>query len=273
VLLLIHGVGYWLYGVHKRQVAGLHLYTEGREFWRAGDLDRAAQRFRTFAENRAAIAAPVPLNKEFPSAATAWFMLATVESARGHQPAALEAYERAHALDPTRGRREIRDLLLEAGRYAEVEQRARRDLRRDSGDAAAYWDLAAARLGQQDYAAAARIYDDAQRVLPQWLRQNALLPAEQRPDELTPQEADTLNLASVAWLRAGDPGKAHARCDEVSRRQLSRDPRDQLCRAALAEQAGDLAAARAALRSFVPAAPEHDWLEADLRIRLEQHER
>jgi tetratricopeptide (TPR) repeat protein len=268
VLVILHVGAFWLYGVHRRQADALQLFATAREDWRTGRFDTAAAQFRLFAEQRAALIRPFKLVQDFPTEASAWFMLANVEAARGRKPAAIEAYEHALALDPRKGRREYRDLLLETGAYDKVERRARAELAADRTDASAYWDLAAVELGRRDYHAAALHYDASLRILPDWLRRNHLLPVEQRAEELTPQEADVLNLAAVAWLRTGDTLAATQRCGEVTRRQLQRDPRDQLCLAALAEARGDHVAATEALRSYVPAAPEHDWLLADLRERL-----
>ncbi len=202
--------------------------------------------------------------RTFPDATGVWFALGRVEAERGRTEAALGAFEHAMALEAGHGRREYRDLLLESGQGARLAAFARRELLADPSSALAAKDLGAALLATGDAGAAAEAYGQALALLPGYLARHDPAVA----GKLSSQEADLLNLKSVAERLAGDRAGADAVCAALSRRQPRTAHLDRLCRAyALADQ-GDAAGARAELGAYLPPAPEHERLVADLAARL-----
>jgi tetratricopeptide (TPR) repeat protein len=265
VLALVHLAAFVLYTRRERQSQLLTEYLDAREQWKDGHLDVAAREYTEFLAARDAAAWPVVLLRNFPEAACGWFVLGRVETERGRTDAALAAFERAMALDPSRGRREYRDLLLESGRGAALAEFARRELARDPSSALAAKDLGAAELARGDPRAAAAAYERALALLPEFLKRHDPAVAH----GLSAQEADLLNLLSVAVRLAGDRARADALCDGLARRQMRTAHLDRLCRAYARADAGDLAGAREALSGYQPPAPEHEALVAALSARLD----
>jgi len=169
------------------------------------------------------------------------------------------------ALDPNVGRREYRDLLLDSGRGAALADFARRELARDPSSALAAKDLGAAELARGDPRAAVAAYERALALLPAFLARRDPAVA----GRFSAQEADLINLLSVAVRLSGDRARADALCDDVARRQSRTAHLDRLCRAYARADAGDGVGAREALAGYQPPAPEHEALVAALNARLE----
>ena len=206
VLIVVHLTGFYLYTVHQRQVAYLSMYLDAREQWRSGRLEQAALEYRKFAEDYPEVAAPLVLVRSFPQPAYAWFALGRIEAEQGNIDAALADFARAMQTDPTLGRQETRELLLEHHRTAELAALARKTLARDPHALEAWRDLGAAALDTGDWAGAARVYQDALAAQGPAAAPGALVSAE---------VADLMDLMSVARLEAGDVagateiGRAH----------------------------------------------------------------
>jgi tetratricopeptide (TPR) repeat protein len=264
-LAVVHLAAFGLYTRRERQSALLTQYLDARDQWKAGHLDVAASEYREFVTARAAAAWPFVLVRSFPDAASGWFVLGRVETERGRIDAALAAFEQAMALDASRGRREYRDLLLENGRGAALAEFARRELARDPASALAAKDLGAAELARGDPRAAVVAYQRALALLPAFLARHD--PAVARG--LSAQEADLLNLLSVAIRLSGDRLRADALCADLGRRQSRTVRLDRLCSAYARADAGDAAGAREALAGYQPPAPEHEALAAALAARLD----
>jgi tetratricopeptide (TPR) repeat protein len=264
VLAVVHLAAFFLYTRHERQSQLLTLYLDARDQWKAGHLDLAAREYADFLAARGTAAWPVVLLRNFPDAASGWFALGRVEAQRGRTEAALAAFERAMAADPARGRREYRDLLLESGRGARLADFARAELARDPDSALAAKDLGAAALATGDPRAAAAAYERALALLPRFLARRDPAAA----GALSSQEADLLNLLSVAARLAGDRARADAVCDGLARRQPRAAHLDRLCRAYQRADAGDVRGAAEELVPYLPPAPEHEALAAALGARL-----
>jgi tetratricopeptide (TPR) repeat protein len=264
VLVIVHLVAFGLYTRREQQSRLLTEYLDARDQWKAGHLDLAAREYADFLAARAAAAWPIVLVRNFPDAASGWFVLGRVETDRGRTDAALAAFERAMALDPGRGRREYRDLLLESGRGAALASFARAELARDPASALAAKDLGAALLATGEPGAAVAAYEHALALLPAYLARRD--PAA--GGGLSAQEADLLNLLSVAARLAGDPGRADAVCAGLARRAPRNTHLDRLCRAYARADHGDPAGAREDLAGYQPPAPEHETLAAALAARL-----
>jgi tetratricopeptide (TPR) repeat protein len=264
LLALVHLAAFGLYTQRDRQSQLLALYLDARDQWKAGHLELAAREYRDFLAARDRAAWPFVLLRAFPDAASGWFALGRVEAERGRVDAALAAFERAMALEPDRGRREYRDLLLDSGRGAALAAVARRELAADPASAPAAKDLGAALLATGDAAGAARAYAAALGSLPAFLARHD--PAFR--GGLSAQEADLLNLLSVAVRLAGDRERADALCDGLTRRQPHAAHLDRLCRAYLLADRGDTQGARGELAGYQPPAPEHEALAAALAARL-----
>ena len=243
VLVVVHLAAFVLYTRRERQSELLTEYLDARDQWKAGHLDVAAHEYTQFLAGRNAAAWPIVLVRNFPDAASGWFVLGRVESERGRTDAALAAFERAMAIDPTRGRREYRDLLLVSGRGAALAGFARRELDRDPTSALAAKDLGAALLATGDPRAAVAAYERALALLPAYLARRDPAAAV----GLSAAEADLLNLLSVA-----------ARGTHL----------DRLCRAYARADHLDPDGARAELAGYQPPAPEHEALAAALAARL-----
>ena len=263
-LAVVHLAAFALYAARERQSRLLTEFLDARDQWKAGHLDVAAREYSDFLASRDAAAWPIVLMRNFPDAASGWFVLGRVEAERGHTDDALAAFERAMAVDPARGRREYRDLLLESGRGAALAAFARRELARDPGSALAAKDLGAALLATGDPGAAAAAYERALALLPAFLAKHDPAAAA----GLSSQEADLLNLLSVAARLAGDRARADAVCEGLARRAPRNSRLDRLCRAYARADHGDPAGAREDLAGYQPPAPEHEALAAALAARL-----
>jgi tetratricopeptide (TPR) repeat protein len=258
-LIVVHLIGFYLYTVHQRQVAYLSMYLDAREQWRSGRLDEAALEYRKFAEDYREVAAPLITVRSFPAPANAWFALGRIEAEQGHVDAALEHFARAMQSDPTLGRQETRELLLEQHRSAQLAALARAELARNPKSLDAWRDLAAAALDGDDPAAAAKAYRQAL---------TALGPAPAAGALISPEAADLMDLMSVAWLKAGDQGAASAACDELAAHEAPQERQARLCAAYLAAARGDDDAARELIKHYLPARLEQDRLSDALRERL-----
>jgi tetratricopeptide (TPR) repeat protein len=264
VLVVVHLAAFVLYTRRERQSQLLSMYLDARDQWKAGHLDLAAREYADFVAARGAAAWPVVLVRNFPDAASGWFALGRVEAERGASEAALAAFERAMALDPARGRREYRDLLLETGRGAQLASFAGAEIAKDPGSALAAKDLGAAMLATGDARAAVAAYEHALALLPRYLARHDPAAA----GALSAQEADLLNLLSVAVRLAGERARADAICDGLAARAPRGARLDRLCRAYQRADAGDARGAREALAGYLPPAPEHEALVAALAARL-----
>lgn len=264
VLVAAHVVAFWLYAVREEQTRHLQLFLGARERWREAKLDDAARDYRAFVEQYAGATRPFVLRRDYPTEASGWFALGRVEAERGRVQPALDAFRQSMALEPGRGRREYRDLLLESGRPGELAAFASRELLRDPASAVAWWDLGAARLALGDPRGATEAYRAALEHLPALLTH-----LTGRTDgELSGEEADLRNLLSVAHLEAGERDAAQTECDGLASRQRGSAPLDRLCRAFLAGASGDRDLAASQLKGFQPSAPEHEVLVRRLRERL-----
>ena len=264
LLVLVHLGAFALYLARDRQSRLIGLYLDARDQWRDGHLDAAAAEYTLFLAERTGAARPVVLFRNFPSATSGWFALGRVEAERGHVDAALAAFRQSMRLEPSRGRREYRDLLLVSGRSAELEAYARRELAREPGSAIAARDLGAALLALDRPAEAVAAYERALASLPALLAR--IDPAA--PGGLSTEEADLRNLLSVAARRAGDRSRADALCADIRRRAPATARLDRLCLAFERADEGDVAASRAALAGYQPPAPEHEALVRELEARL-----
>ena len=265
-LVAVHLVALWLFALHASQTNHIQLYLGAREAWRSGDLVTAARDYGEFATAYADETWPLRLRQNYPSEASAWFALGRIEAERGRLDAALAALRRAMELEPGRGRREYRDLLLENGRPAELAALARAELARDPAATIAWWDLGAAELALGRATQAVAAYDRALRHLPTLLAQLGTAP----PDELSGEQADLVNLRSVARLKAGDAAGAVADCEWLGDRQPPGADLDRLCGAFLLHAAGRPDAALERLQGYQPIGPEHDALVAELRASAKE---
>jgi hypothetical protein len=153
--------------------------------------------------------------------------------------------------------------LLASGRGAQLAGFARAELAKDPDSALAAKDLGAAALATGDPHAAVAAYERALALLPRYLARHD--PAA--VGGLSSQEADLLNLLSVAARLAGDRARADAVCDGLAARQPRAAHLDRLCRAYQRAAAGDAQGARAELTAYQPPAPEHEALAAALLAR------
>jgi tetratricopeptide (TPR) repeat protein len=263
-LVALHVGALWLYTLRESQSRHLQHFLGGRERWREGKLDEAAREYRAFVDEYRAATRPFVLRRQYPTEASAWFALGRIEAERGRVDAALESYSRAMSLESGRGRREYRDLLLESGRARDLATFAERELQRDPASAIAWWDLGAARLALGEPDAAVTAYRAALEHLPVLLERLGV----RAGSGLTGEEADLVNLLSVAHLEAGERDAAQANCDALANRQPRGASLDRLCRAYLYGAAGNRDAAAEQLRGYQPSAPEHEALVRRLRERL-----
>jgi tetratricopeptide (TPR) repeat protein len=264
VLLVLHLAALGLYLRREQQSQALALVLDAREQWKNGELALAAREYREYATGLRAVSSPFLMYRNMPSEASAWFALGRIESERGEIREALAAYRRAMALEPGRGRREYRDLLLEHGGQEELLAFARAELARDPKFAPAAWDLGAAYLALGEPALAARAYAGARERLPDYLTRLA----GKRPVGLSPEEADLLSLEAVAWLEAGERTRAGTICGNLVLRARPEESAGLLCSAYLAAAAGDVHGAAALLRRYAPSGPEHRALVSRLLERL-----
>jgi len=263
-LVVLHLAAFAAYEVRTRQLRHQQLFLDARDQWRAGNLPLAADGYREFVRDYRRITWPVVLSRGFPSEASGWFALGRIEAERGDVDPALAAFEESMRLEPGLGRREYRDLLLESGRAAQLALFARRELAQDAHSLAASFDLGAALLATGRPEEAAREYEHGLTLVPGFL-------ATHDPTwrgAVSMQEAQLLNLASVAHLVAGDRAGAAIACDALGARTPPGIRLDQLCRAFLSEAAGEQAASLAALQGYTPPAPEQEALVASLKARL-----
>ena len=255
-LIVVHVAALALYLLHGAQSRQLHLFLAAREEWRSGELAAAARDFQRFVAGYRAATTPFVLLRDLPGEASGWFALGRVEVERGNVDAALAAFESSMRLEPGRGRREYRDLLLESGRGAALVRFASAELGRDAGSAVAWWDLGAGLLTTGEPLRAAAAYRNALARLP------ALLAAHGARDSaaLSPEEADLRNLESAAWYLAGNAPEGAAACQRLQQRQAAGVRLDRLCAAFGCAQAGDAAGVAAELRDYHAPGPEHEAL-------------
>ncbi len=257
-LVLVHLVALGAYTLHERQAHLVTLYLDARDQWRDGHLDAAAAEYTAFLARRAATAWPVVLYRHFPDEATGWYLLARVETDRHDVDAAVAAFERAMALEPMRGRRDYRDLLLRSGRSTALVAFAREEARIDPTSPVAAKDLGAALLASGQPALAIDAYQRALALLPGWRAR--FDPAA--PAGLSAEEADILNLLSVAARLAGDTARADAACSRAGATPPGATRLDRLCQAYREEAGGNHDAAVRTLGGYAPPAPEHEALVA-----------
>jgi len=255
-LLLLHVGAYALIQLRMRQSALANLYRDAREQWASGHRDLAAAEYRRFIAERPAAGRPFLLLRGLPSEASGWFVLGRIQAESHQTDEALADFEQAMQLDPTLGRREFRDLLLEAHRPERLRDDADRRLAADPHSPVAAKDLGAAWLALDEPSRAVAAYRQALADLPAYLAR--VDPGH--PTGLTTQEANLLNLLSVAERLAGRANAADAACDEVSRRQPRRVTLDRLCRAYALDALGQHAKALELLQGYQPPAPEHEAL-------------
>jgi tetratricopeptide (TPR) repeat protein len=265
VLVALHLAAFWLYSLRETQTHHLQQYLGARELWREGKLDAAAREYRSFLAAYPSATRPFKLRKNYPSEPMGWFSLGRIEGERGDVDAALAAYREAMKRQPGLGRREYRDLLLESGRPAALAEFAGRELAADPASAVAWWDAGAARLALGDPAGAAEAYRSALLYLPDLLER---LHVPHPPGALTGEEADLLNLLSVAHLLAGERDAAEANCNAIAHRAPPGAALDRLCRAYLLGLAGDRDGAAWQLSGVQAPGPEHEALVQSLRARL-----
>jgi predicted Zn-dependent protease len=257
-LIVLHLIGFYLYSVHQRQVAYLSMYLDAREQWRSGRLDDAALEYRKFAEDYPEVAAPVVLLRSFPAPAYAWFALGRIEAEQGRIDPALADFARAMQTDPTLGRQETRELLLEHHRSAQLAALARAELAQHPKSLDAWRDLGAAALDAGDPAAAAKAYREALAAQGP-IAAGAVISAE---------AADLMDLLSVAQLEAGDRSAASDTCDQLAAHEARSEREDRLCAAYLAAARGERDEARELIKHYRPARLEQDRLSDALRAQL-----
>jgi tetratricopeptide (TPR) repeat protein len=254
VLVLVHLAALALYLLKQTQAGYLARVLDAREQWRDGNLETAAALYRDYAENFPRFSWPVVLFDDFPSRGRAWYALGRIEAERDRVDEALAAFRNAMAEEPGLGQREFRNLLLESARPGELAKDATTRLARDAADLAAWFDLGAARLAQNEPGAAEAAYAAALVHLPRWLR---LHTRGGGAPGLTAEEGDLRGLRAVAALRAGNADLARAECASLARRERPEERYDQLCAAYLLAADGDLKAARERLNGYVPSGAEH----------------
>ena len=254
LLALVHLAALAVYLLKQTQASYLARVLDAREQWRDGNLEAAAALYRDFAENYPHFSWPVVLFDDYPSRSRAWYALGRIEAERNRVDEALAAFRQAMTEEPGLGQREFRNLLLESHRPAVLAADATARLDRDRTDLAAWFDLGAARLAENDPAAAEVAYAAALTQLPGWLRVHTRYGAT---PGLTAEEGDLRGLRAVAALRAGNAALASAECTALAHRERPDERYDQLCAAYLLAAAGDRPAAIRRLAGFVPSAPEH----------------
>ena len=121
-LLVLHVAALALYLAYGAQTRHLQLF-----------LAAAARDYGRYLAGYRAVTTPFALRRDLPGAASGWFALGRVEAERGRVDAALAAFGNSMRLEPGRGRREYRDLLLETGRGAALAEFASGELARDPG--------------------------------------------------------------------------------------------------------------------------------------------
>jgi len=259
-LLVLHVAALALYLAYGAQTRHLQLFLAAREEWRNGDLAAAARDYGRYLAGYRAVTTPFALRRDLPGAASGWFALGRVEAERGRVDAALAAFGNSMRLEPGRGRREYRDLLLETGRGAALADFASGELARDPGSAVAWWDLGAAQLATGEPLRAAAAYRNALARLPQLLAAHGVRDTA----ALSAEEADLRNLESAAWYLAGNASEGAAACARLQRRQAAGVRLDRLCAAFGRAAAGDPAGVAAELRDYRAPAPEHEALLREL---------
>ncbi len=263
-LVFVHLAGFLSYEIYNRQINERQLALDAREEWGAGHRDVAIAEYRRFIADYAAATRPLVLVRGLSSEASAWFALGRIEAEQHHTDAALAAFTEAMRREPGLGRREYRDLLFEAGRYAELEAYARHALEENPRSLAAIFDLGAALYAEGRAASAALAYERGLSYVDEYLKSTD--PGFH--GRVSVPEAELLNLASVAHLAAGDHERAEAACDGLSARLAPRMHLDRLCRAFLEADAGRAEASAEILKSYIPARPEQEALVAALSARL-----
>ena len=255
-LVVVHAAAFALYLLYGAQTRHLQLMLAAREEWRSGELDAAARDYRRFVAGYRVATTPLLLRRDLPGEASGWFALGRIETERGHVDAALAAFENSMRLEPGRGRREYRDLLLESNRGAALVRFASAELDRNAGSAVAWWDLGAALLATGEPLRAAAAYRNALARLPSLLAAHGVRDSA----ALSAEEADLRSLESAAWYLAGNAAEGAAACQRLQRREAPGVRLDRLCAAFGHAAAGDTAGVAAELRDYHPPGPEHEAL-------------
>ncbi len=263
-LVFVHLSGYLFYEIYNRELNHRQLALEARDEWREGHLEVAAAEYRRFVAGYASATWPIVVIRNLPSEASGWFALGRVDAERHRFDAALADFGEAMRREPGLGRREYRDVLVESGRFVELEAFARRRLDAEPHSLAAIFDLGAALAGEGKPAAAALAYERGLSYVGDYL-------ASTDPGfhgRVSVPEAELLNLASVAHLDAGERDRAAAACEGLSARLTPTVHLDRLCRAFMEADAGNPAASRALLANFIPSRPEEEALVRRLATKL-----
>ena len=263
-LVFVHLSAYLVYEIYTRQLNHRQLALEARDQWRDGHLDVAASHYRRYVEDYARVTWPAVIVRALPSEGSAWFALGRVDAERRRWDAALADFRESQRLEPDLGRREYRDVLYAAARFAELEAHARQALARDPRSLAAIFDLGAALAAEGRHAAAALAYERGLAYVPDYL-------ARTDPGfrgRVSVPEAELLNLAAVEHLAAGDRERATAACEGLSARLAANAHLDRLCRAFIEADAGRLEASRELLNSYIPTRPEEEALVEQLGATL-----
>lgn len=259
VLVAVHALAVGAYVTQARQQAFLVRALEARDQWKAGQLATAATLYRALLRDRATVAWPFVLIRQYPDTADLWYLLGRVESDRSNVDAALQAYAQSLQVGG-RGARETRELLLSHGRLAELIAFATAQLAQDPRSPQPYKDRAAGELEMGRADLAMIDYRAALERLPAWRQRTD--PAAKAG--LSGEEADLLNLYAAAALAAQASSEAQKACADITQRQGPRAQLDRLCRALLARADGRGEEARRVLRGYLPPASEHEWLTRGL---------
>ena len=261
-LVLLHALAFGAFFLRAHQLAESQVFLDARDQWRAGHLQLAAAEYRHFLAHYHATIQPLLLAGSFPSEASAYFALGRVETDLNHVDAALNAFDRAGRLEHGLGHRESRELLLQSGRFQQLISLSKQQLTLEPDSLPATADLAAALLLSGSAHAAAEQYQRAIALVPAFLRRYD--PLWNGP--LSVQEAEFLNLAAVAELRAGDASSSAATCASINTRAPAGIHLDHLCQAYLAHARHDDTATLAALKGFLPQTAEQKALVQSLGV-------
>ena len=263
-LVFVHLSGYLFYEDYTRPLNHRQLALEARDQWRDGHLEVAAAEYRRYVEDYARVTWPVVIVRALPSEASGWFALGRVDTDRRRWDEALADFTESMRRDPDLGRREYRDVLYAAGRFAELEAHAHRLLATDPRSLSAIFDLGAALAAQGQHAKAALAYERGLSYIADYLRRTD----PSFHGRVSVPEAELLNLASVEHLAAGDRDRAAAACEGLTARLTANVHLDRLCRAFLEADAGRAATSRQLLDSYIPARPEEEALAERLGATL-----
>lgn len=263
-LLLLHLAAFGVYLLNENQFGFLGHWREGREAWRAGQLEVAARELRTFTEGYRYASLPFLVRRDFPGEAQAWAALGRVEQARGELPAAVDAFGRAAQLGQEAAWRERHELLWKLQDASGLEAQGQQRLR--SGSPEAWQDLAAAATLRGNTPAALAHYAAALQALPGWLDRQQRARSAADGGLVDEQLALYLLAGATAWL-AGDNTQGRHYCGLLARAQDAENPMDGLCRAAAALERGDAAETLSVLAATGVAGAEQATFAAELRSR------